>query len=371
MDKRENILARNRKADMDTAIFVIMVDLLIVFMLLTFMLQFIGGIEDNTIFEKKFLAQDIAMFVNAIYSIPTDIYQKSFEPGGLLDISRFNYKFDEQGNSRVVVSRTGEKSAGIHHPFGLDTTISHDFDELSLPEKIYIEKYDDTIYIASESSISQRGYSCSASVDTSDNSWRSKTIYIDPGTGLNDNIWYDSEIKDKGIMWDISSKMIRSAGFGRMLTTSTDDKLSVAEKRDKIKGSHILISMHPASASEDIVPVRVYYNSGSSNYLKNKKLACLIVKEFYNDDELKRALGDKNLEVSIFPLSSSMLDSLSSSDPRKVLSTSGLGDDAPVAVLLEIGNANIKQTEGIFSGKAKTTARIFDNLKKALEAYHE
>ena len=88
--KRGSIAIVNCKNGISHDLFFNVFEYMIAFVVLVALLQFVNGIIEQTIFEKNYLARDIALLVNTLSAAPGNIIYTYNE-----DTSKFLLEFNE------------------------------------------------------------------------------------------------------------------------------------------------------------------------------------------------------------------------------------------------------------------------------------
>jgi hypothetical protein len=109
-----------------------LIELLIWFLAVMMFMYKINDIKNDTLFEKQFLARDIALTTETISSLPGDVY---YEYVTNADLSRYEYVF----SGSVKIFRTGE-SLEVTYPYYYDTHLSANLNTMKNPKKIMFRK---------------------------------------------------------------------------------------------------------------------------------------------------------------------------------------------------------------------------------------
>ncbi|MEK6947427.1 MAG: hypothetical protein AABX32_07515 [Nanoarchaeota archaeon] len=99
-----NLLFRNKKA-ISNELFFNVFELVLAAIVILALYNFINSVVDSTIFEKNYLARDLAMLTNTVYSSPGDLSYIYSENSG-----KHMFIFDFKHNSVQV---TDKSSAGL------------------------------------------------------------------------------------------------------------------------------------------------------------------------------------------------------------------------------------------------------------------
>lgn len=348
---------RGRKGDTDSAMFIIIFDLMMLGFLLLGLLTYVNSIEDNTHFDKKFISRDVALLVDTIYASPNDIscqYDSAQRP-----ISDFDISFD---NKRAIVTETGNPDAlKLYYPFAADKFFQSDYENLVASETLYIDRYG-SIFRISGTPSEKSASTCSVAINTTNVEWRNSMIFLDPGIGIEELQW--SEYPDKNIMWVIGKQLRENGLTASFIGGDYPGKPSVSDKIKYIKEQKpaLVIGLHPSQAAPSVIPITIYYNAESINLLKNKKLACSIMNQFAQDKTLNENFQAKEFKYVIQPLSISTIDD---EDPRKILTSETVG------IVIEIGNIVQPSGESIYDGSANAQYRIIADIYEGLKVYYE
>ena len=100
----------NKKGDASTESIWWFVDLLILLLVFYFILSAIGEVGENTLFQKKFLAKDMALLIDTLYAAPGNIYI-DYPQNTLWFSARFSEnKVEVFENQRKLINPIGEGS---------------------------------------------------------------------------------------------------------------------------------------------------------------------------------------------------------------------------------------------------------------------
>tara|TARA_Y100000310_G_C20701313_1_gene830199 strand:+ start:6068 stop:6520 length:453 start_codon:yes stop_codon:yes gene_type:complete len=100
--KRGKLLIFNGKKGVSHDLFFNVFELVLAFIVVLALLDFVGDVADQTIFKKNYLARDISLLVNALYAAPVKVEYNYVE-----DISRFVLDFSE---GRISIYENDEES---------------------------------------------------------------------------------------------------------------------------------------------------------------------------------------------------------------------------------------------------------------------
>lgn len=110
--KRGKILAvKGKKGGIVHEQFFNIFEIALAILILLALLKFIYDISNKTIFEKNYMARDLAILLNTLYSAPGEVrYDYSENIEGLV--------FDFAGNKVEILTKKDEESTKVFYPFG-------------------------------------------------------------------------------------------------------------------------------------------------------------------------------------------------------------------------------------------------------------
>ena len=344
------MLRRSKKGDMNTELQVKLIDLLLIGVFILMVLQFISGIEDNTMAHKEYLARDFAFLLNTIYAAPVTVEDFSYSPANV-DMSDFDVDLSK---GRVSVKDAGETGKVVYYPYAADTFMTFERpDTLSGAGTVHMAKEKDTLTLAREQGSVSHDL-CAGIIDEDGPSIRSRHIFLHPGEGLNPGrLWSGAELDDRRIMWEFADELKRSE---LRKIKSNDGHIHIVDSETKDseiqRSPDMLVTLYPNVAQAGTEPFTIQYLSGSSTR-DARRLACLI-KEKISSDPYIDARHVTDIEIGpIYPAD------LPSDHPYHPVAA-----DRPVTVIIEWGNVDEKG--GLYDDPAPVLVDISD----AVEAFY-
>lgn len=349
-----------------------LIDLIITVIVIYYSATYVDQITSTTVFEKNFLSKDIALLIDSLYSSPGEVLLKY--PQKTL---WFSYEFD---HNRVKVFEEKLFASSQESYFIEDKNLKFSPVTLSPQKEIenkksFIDKYFSSANIFSirtpdlepgtytdiffdkdanklgitkekiEHKIEFRCQEIPTKEDT-----KQKAILIDQGYTNNEepdmlaaSIGYSiyNNIKESfrqvyhsriGEIWDLKSNI---------------KKIDDTTLNKRLDSSDMIISIKIGDNQNKLNTVKAYYSSESNEEIKKKseKLACLILNKLLDESELKID-GANTLPVK------------NQLDIKK----------DKVAVLLEIGNMQIKENNPI--KQTETISRIGKSISEGIIKYY-
>ncbi len=143
MERRcRNPVFLNKRADTNL-IYHILIQLLIAVMVYWILQSYIDSVAKDTLFEKHYLARDLALLTDTIYGSPGNVdYVYSNERA---ELNKFNFDFSDQ---RVKVSEIGaEQRADVAYPYGEDLNLTIREHVVNSPNSMAFSKTGETFRI--------------------------------------------------------------------------------------------------------------------------------------------------------------------------------------------------------------------------------
>lgn len=316
---------------MATAMFVMFEILLVVIISVSLYKQY-ARIENQGIYESKFISRDLALILDAVYGADGNLMYE-YDPSSL---SKFDYRFD---NNKVLVDEDS-------YPYGSDWAMSSSFPVLRRPSDIYIYKEGKSLEILDSSKGINANYLSCEDVAVQ----RIGSVTVDPGHGWNAELARQGSLMpgEKGfvnpvknwtesrVVMDIASVLVNrylSDAVSKIDTTrsvSADTNLDLQDRKNKIASfnNDLLLSLHVGSSQSmqdrDII---AYVNFKSPYFRQSRYVACRVL------NELTASIKDIS-GTAVVPV---ILDQHSADIPLQVLDTD------KIAVLLELGNIQVVQ----------------------------
>ena len=219
----------------------VLIETLIAAVVIVIVFQFITGVRDDTLFEQRYMARDIALLMDSVSSVPGDVYY-TYESRGLSD---YDYIFS--GNT-IRVTKPGEEIGGSY-VFYYDNSHALDMGAVESPNMLYFSRSGESLRVAED--IFER-------VDT-------EKACPDVETRIDGLIILDVENPEHaGIAKKPIQHLITTTGEGaapdRLAQIPEDASIAIAIREDAEQGSWT-----------------VYVSK--NNYLKSSKFACLLERE--------------------------------------------------------------------------------------------
>jgi len=128
-----------KKGQTVTSLWILVEAVLITLATLIFF-QYILTVENNTLFEQKFLARDVALMANTMSSIPGELRYEYISEANL---SKYVYIFKED-KAKVNAKESSIQSS---YPFYHDSRMNLDFKDLDGPEKLTFVRTESSLKI--------------------------------------------------------------------------------------------------------------------------------------------------------------------------------------------------------------------------------
>lgn len=286
------------------------------------LLYMIGGLKDNTFFEKSFLERDLANTIDSLYISPGNIvvdYDK--------DTKLFSFKFDK--NSVNVYEKLD-----ILHPDNIVYYFTPDKKTIHSTMELKPVFRDDKI---SEENLIEKVNLRFAKTD--------KRLQINKKESLMPNM---NELECNEV--ENAQKFFVSYSKGFNDIKDIDD---VKERNHAI--NYDVFVWYYSGSYDDLTKNTVKaFISSDVNIAENKRLACLILNQFLS--KFKTIADENNLQdvtgVAIIPIDSWQM----------------ISQENYLAVLLEIGNKNIPEERNLWSNEDVKNA-ILEGIDMGVKSY--
>jgi hypothetical protein len=219
---------------------------LLIFSCAAIMFNFkINDIKNDTLFEKQFLARDIALATETISSLPGDTY---YTYDTKADLSKYEYVF----SGSVKIFKTGE-SLEVTYPYYYDRHLAANLNTMKSPKKIIIKKGGGMLDIG-ETLTAETGDTCPNIITKGD--------IIKAAVDYND----DAALAGQSLHGSLS----RDSSFITTLTRTASPTI-IDDRISKISpDTSLVISVSKGSSL-------IIHHSAND---KSRKLACLILNSF-------------------------------------------------------------------------------------------
>lgn len=329
--------------------------MLVAVAVLMYLLWFVHGLGSTYTFEKKFLATDIALSIDSLLASRDNVVlyylpqRTDFSP-------KFNYSF-EKNVITVFEDSMLEKNAGRYF-FTSDPSVNFEETVLKFKEPFVLPRFAllgnnlliDDVH-GNKKKLNIFLLSCPSEKITGN------AITLDPAHG------YTSDLRQGsvGFSFDNLKEYILTreiAGMARSLDTVNilgdltrdgDFALSVNDRKSRIRDAVVSIHVGSYPALENFV--KAYINYDSDKREESLRLACELV------NSVSSALIENNVKITsiaVIPV----IPEQKSDEQFSILIK-----DKP-AVLLEVGNIQVKDTFGI-KGKKAIASGILEGIKNA------
>lgn len=272
MQKRGSCkLFNNKKAEgIETEIYYTIFEIVLVGIVVVALFAYIDSIRKDTMFEKTYLAKDLALMMDTIYAAPGNLrlsysHQK-------LNISEFNFNFINQ--KAAVVESNIEGALELKYPFAADSYFLDEIDQIKVQKEIPIQKTGESIKIKNVLPQKLNLLSCPAKELQK---LSSDKIYV-------------------------SQESINEIKIPLKATLQLGD--SITDETEAIIGFH--------ATTEQTDVIEAYVNANSPFAVESKQIACKIINNILIDPEL-----------SVF-----------SSGQIKSIDTEDLKEDSPLKTIL-------------------------------------
>lgn len=119
---RGNSIVINDKRGITHEMFFNIFEIVLAFIVILALFNFVNGIVKQTIFEKNYLARDLAILTNTVYAAPGEVIYNYNE-----NAKEFEFSFDFKPNNIEIKENYGEEqkelAAPIVYPFAEDKTV--------------------------------------------------------------------------------------------------------------------------------------------------------------------------------------------------------------------------------------------------------
>jgi len=300
----------------------------------------------NATIKEDFFAKDMAMQINAMYSVSGNAYMINKHE----EFSNFYFMFSED---RVEVSSDSSLPDFLKPEFryvrGSDPQINVNFEK---PESLIIVKNADKVDVG-QNIPNLIKIDC-PDIDTKDSNWRNKRILIDPGQdGLDgeEEISFESEgntITESDVTENIVSSL-KALNDNFILTVDLDstEVVSIEEKLSRAEDVEVIISLHSGSYDKDLNTAKAYVNFNSLKREESVKLGCFILNSLTEELDIDA--------ISIVPVDAEMF---SMNNGKRILQF-----EDKIAVLIEIGNVRSDKGKSMLATTRDIPSQIFEGLR--------
>jgi N-acetylmuramoyl-L-alanine amidase len=343
MPKRGVFLGKKGQ-EMETEVYSTLMQIAILVFVLLSLGFYLKSVRDNTLFEKMYLARDVALVMNTLYAAPENtgmIYAAG-------EVNLANYSFDAKDNY-ITVSKKDESSGNEkYYHYATDRAYEEKFSAIVNSKTITFIKDDNHAAVNSSNEFILNDLIC-AQFDSSASNWKPNAI-IDPGHGDDPNRAFEG--RDTGFIMNTLQEsdytmqigtILRNMGY--RLTREYEHFIPQATRITAALNAEVIISLHLDNYSSDRNIIKAYISAESTKALESRKLACLLLSSLA---ELK---PDGAAIIPVF------VSELTADDPRRIL----LKDK--IAVLLELGNINSKKNFKMYD--------IASSINNGLVHYYE
>lgn len=247
------------------------------------MQSFIDSVVEDTLFEKEYLSNDLALITEAIYSSPGDIYYEYDNPKA--NLYTFNFNFREQS---VSIKEAGaEKPIAISVAYGEDKNINNELKELIRPQKIFFKKTQTKI-IADQHPIDTTKYSdflCSK-INTKKEMSTINIVLYD----------YQSTSETKAVIQTILKKI-------QKLLQEKSAKVEILELKDIASKSNdydMIIGLKIKNQNSNVLSIDYPISHDDFSLRSNNKLSCLLanqIRRLLYPDSLPKVRAIDNIPV--------------------------------------------------------------------------
>ncbi|MFH1641389.1 MAG: hypothetical protein ABIC04_00660 [Nanoarchaeota archaeon] len=335
-------LCLGKKADFDLIMVLFQYALLLT---ATFIIwHYVDGQLSKTVFEQNFLAKDISLLTDAVYSAPSNVFTDySYNKYNFL--ASFEKRINEQNG--YYRTRIHQKDDLAFYPFAKNQLEPALQESLKLNDVITISKINNRLYTSRKSRENILKLECPG-ISTSDNSM---PILIDPGQ--NKMIYEEGDddldyVNKNNIVVSLTELLVPPLGPLKNAVSTLDNGLRAGDIDNLIntKNPQIIINLRIGSYSNNINNIKAYYSTEASDEIKKKseKLACLILNNV-----------PSNLAIS----GTAIIPIIEDDYPKAILPKDR------VAILIEIGNINSDKFQPEKIGNIKDA--IFQGIKSYLQ----
>jgi len=281
------------------------------------LISFVDDIRDNSLFEKMFLARDLAILIDTLYVAPGSV-----DVNYLKDTFWFSYHF-APGKVEVYDETDGIDLRRETYFFVEDNNIFFEEKELSYEEEP--EKKVQLRFLKSED-----------------------RIEVKEGIGVD------------GIPKILCPKLESVETVeGKTLFTPALIPLSHLgnrEFKEKVKGAFVaVISYAGSDIDSNVNNIIAYVFSSSPKMKESRRMACLILNEIISNEELKKIIEKNNLN-NITGINVALTDGFD------------ILEQGNIAILLKIGNKEIEKEKNILENEEAMQA-IMGSINKGIEKY--
>ncbi|MFH1317136.1 MAG: hypothetical protein ABII01_06455 [Candidatus Woesearchaeota archaeon] len=261
----------------------------LIIIILVASLLFVKGYVEKTLLDKSYLVRDFSLLLTVSMGAPGNLFFNY--PN---DFSDKNFYFDI-GNGNVRV-RDEEGTNWVSYHYGMDTLIDFTGFEEDRLGLLFLNKKGNELIVDSKLEPNMKTLEC-PEIETTNLNWESEGVYISLSDDIKDRIFPDLRARSRGFSNNYDPD-IQKYVFGLHTYESSDMENN---------------------------GVKAYVNIRSQNYLKSRKLACILVNKLSEEFSASHA----NIVV-IDP------DQL---DPKYIDVQPFLSDK--ISVFISFGNKNI------------------------------
>lgn len=145
MGKRGKILSFFKKGQVESELFFIIIEIILVLGIAITFFSFVNSIAKNTMIEKNYFSRDLALLIDVIYSSPGDIYYNYFHEEDDV-MNKFNFLFDEQ-KVEVSEAEIEQKPLPVSYPYADSLIFGKKVEKIEEPRIIEIIKIENEVSI--------------------------------------------------------------------------------------------------------------------------------------------------------------------------------------------------------------------------------
>ncbi|MCB9362484.1 hypothetical protein H6504_03530 [Candidatus Woesearchaeota archaeon] len=323
-------MLRSKKGDLQQEIILHAIDFVILVAFLLICLQIVDGIEENRVFDKNFLAKDLALTASVVAAAPEDI-STIYDPGAFDSrLSYFDYVFED--HKMTVITKQGVK---VYAPYSYPEQAEAKIPNVVKPESLFFEKIGNAFYISlTPHDLPERKDLCDGVQKV-----QKAPLHITSGTGLTDLSAYPDAAEVEFLALDVQDTLILAG-------------LQIQQYLDE---GTLFISLQPGISNDEIQPITIHFTANT------RGIACGIRNMFQNDLALQSWFSNQLMRVTMHEIPSNI-------DEADIRATEAKG-----VVVIELGN--VAAYDNLFSTTTKdntqpyrkTVQDIADGIKEGIE----
>lgn len=315
---------------------------LVIIALLLFLFPLVGKtFGKQLIFNKVYTTKDLALLVNAIYLVPGNVivaYNSS--------TSDFDFSFRENKVSAYTGSVIDPTKASHWYVDVIDNPLDITLEQ---PEMIFLKKINKKLEIDDEYASAVGLYMVCPEVKVGI-AMNQVSLVIDPAGNSGDEKEEEDIFKKDLVTYSIADFVRKSPELkfsSKTLTRGKDSDKTEDERLEQIKkDTGLVLSITAGRYDKDEQPVRIFIPADEDRLAQNRRMACLIINQLVDDDELRGLITSTEIIPYDFPL-------LTKNDMENRL-----------ALIASIGNLRTDENLNILSSHDRISKAIIRAIKE-------